>query len=78
MRGQLAGAGEARVPSGSPCPGASPFALLFGSDSSPFLALQRQQLGVTGVGVTPSQVGVKAMSQHHMVGKVRVVEHELP
>ena len=48
-----------------------------GSGSGAFAALRGEQVGVSGVGVAPAQVGVQPTGQHGVVGVLGVVEHEL-
>ena len=53
----------------------APAASSLGADSGAFAALCGEEVGVSGVGVAPAQVGVQAAGQHGVVGMVRVVEH---
>lgn len=56
--------------------GASPAMSFLGSDSGPFSSLGEEEFGVAAVGVSPSQVGMKAPGQYDVVGVVGVVQHE--
>ena len=55
----------------------APAVAFLGSGSGAFAALRGEQVGVSGVGVAPAQVGVQPTGQHGVVGVLGVVEHEL-
>ena len=55
----------------------APAASSLGAGSGAFAALRGEEVGVSGVGVAPAQVGVQAAGEHGVVGVVRVVGHEL-
>jgi hypothetical protein len=56
----------------------TPAALTFCSQTSPFPSEALAQGRVTGMGVTPAQVGVQPAGQDGVVGMVGVVQHEVP
>ena len=57
--------------------GSSPAAALLGSDPGSFAALCGEELGGSGVGVAPAEVGLQPAGEHDVVGIVGVVQHEL-